>query len=182
MAEVAVFVDDAVLGRLAQVCTKRGTPTCSRLRVVEEVGRTNRLGILWLLVLAGPLGWVVLLVLSSRDVGERLTVELPFSDAAYAELVAARSLRNRALACGLAVTVALLLLTGWAQLGSAGLVLAALAGLATVAGTVLAEWRIGRGSVGVSLDASRRWVTLDGVHPDFAAACRERQLRHVADA
>ncbi len=177
-----MFVDDAVLGLLPPVCTKKGTPTGSRLRVVEEVGRSNRLGILWLLVLAGPLGWLVLLALASRDTGERLAVELPLSDAAYAELGAARSLRNRALACGVAVTLALLLLTGWAQLGTAGLVLVIGAGLATVVGTMVGEWRLGRASVGVSLDASRRWVTLDGVHPGFAGACREHRLRHVADA
>ena len=160
-----MFVDDAVLGLLPPVCTKKGTPTGSRLRVVEEVGRSNRLGILWLLVLAGPLGWLVLLALASRDTGERLAVELPLSDAAYAELGAARSL-----------------LTGWAQLGTAGLVLVIGAGLATVVGTMVGEWRLGRASVGVSLDASRRWVTLDGVHPGFAGACREHRLRHVADA
>lgn len=182
MAEVTVFVDDAVLGRLPQVCTKRGTSTGSRLRVVEEVGRSNRLGTLWLLALAGPLGWLVLLVLGSRDSGEHLAVEIPLSDAAYAELVAARRLRNWALACGLVLTVALLALTGWAQLGPSGLVLAGATGLATVVVTFVAEARIGRASVGVALDASRRWVTLDGVHPAFATACREHRANQVADA
>lgn len=182
MAEATVFVDDAVLGRLPQVCAKRGTSTGSHLRIVEEVGRSNRLGILWLLALAGPLGWLVLLVLGSRDSGEHLAVEVPLSDGAYAELVAARRLRNWALVCGLALTVVLILLTGWAQLGTSGLVLAGATGLATVVVAFVAEVRIGRASVGVALDASRRWVTLDGVHPAFAAACRERHAHQVADS
>jgi hypothetical protein len=29
--------------------------------------------------------------------------------------------------------------------------------------------------VSVSLDASRRWVTLRGVHPAFATACRDHE-------
>ena len=182
MAEVTVFVDDAVLGRLPGVCAKRATPTGSRLRVVEEVGRTGRLGILWLLALAGPLGWLVLLVLASRDTGEHLAVEVPLSDAAYDDLVGARRLRNGALVLGTALTVALLLLTAWAQLRSAGLLLVVGSALVTAAVTVVAEVRLGRASVGVSLDASRRWVTLDGVHPGFAEACRASRAQHVAGA
>jgi hypothetical protein len=32
--------------------------------------------------------------------------------------------------------------------------------------------------VGVRLDASRRWVTLSGVHPDFVTAVHEWQTRN----
>ena len=175
MAEVTVFVDEAVLGRLPRLCSKRGTPTGSRLRTVEEVGRSNRLGVLWLLVLAGPLGWIALLFLASRDAGEHLAVEVPMSDGAYDELAAAQRLRWVALASGAVALVALLLLGSWAQLQTTGVVLLATAAVATVVVVCIAERRIGRASVGVSLDASRRWVTLAGVHPDFAAACREQQ-------
>ena len=175
-----MFIDDAVLGRLPQVCAKRGTPTGSRLRVVQEVGRSNRLGVLWLLALAGPLGWVVLLVLASRDSGEHLAVEVPLSDEAYGELAAGRRLRRVAIAGGGATSVALLLLGAWARLGTAGMVLLAGAALATVVVVFVAERRIDRASVGVSLDASRRWVTLAGVDPAFAAACRDQQAGQAA--
>ncbi len=179
MAEVTVFVDDAVLGRLPQVCSKRGTVTGSRLRTVEEVGRSNRLGVLWLLALAGPLGWIVLLVLGSRDSGELLAVEVPLSDTAYDELAAAQRLRLVAALSGAAGVVALLLLSAWAQLGSSGVVLIVVAILATLVMVFVAERRIGRASFGVSLDASRRWVTLAGVHPAFVAACRDQQAERA---
>ena len=175
-----MFVDEAVLGRLPQVCSKRGTPTGSRLRSVEEVGRSTRLGVLWLLALAGPLGWIVLLVLASRDTGEHLAVEVPLSDAAYGELAAGRRLRLVASAGGIVALVALLLLSGWAQLGMPGLVLLVAAAIATLVVVFVAQRRIDRASVGVSLDASRRWVTLSGVHPAFVAACREQQADRAA--
>ena len=179
MAEVTVFVDDAVLGRLPQVCAKHGTPTGSRLRIVEEVGRSNRLGLLWLLALAGPLGWVVLIVLASRDSGEHLAVEVPLSEAAYDELTAGTRLRLAAVVGGAVAVVALFLLGAWAQLGALGLVLLVGAAVAALVAVLVAERRIGRASVGVSLDASRRWVTLTGVHPAFAAAFREQQAERT---
>ncbi|HZM43175.1 MAG TPA: hypothetical protein VFB94_28860 [Acidimicrobiales bacterium] len=59
--------------------------------------------------------------------------------------------------------------------------LGALALLATlvvcVIGALVAEWRVGQASVAVDLDASRRWVTLRGVAPEFAEAVRARQSR-----
>ncbi len=33
-----------------------------------------------------------------------------------------------------------------------------------------------RQSVGISLDGSRRWVTLSGMHPDFVQAVREQEV------
>jgi hypothetical protein len=44
-------------------------------------------------------------------------------------------------------------------------------------GALVAEWRVGPASVAVDLDASRRWVTLRGVAPEFARAVRARQSR-----
>lgn len=179
MAEVTVFVDDADLGRLPQLCAKRGTPTGSRLRTVEEVGRSNRLGVLWLLVLAGPLGWIALLFLTSRDAGEHLAVEVPLSDGAHGELAAGQRLRRVAVVGGVGAVLALWLLGAWAQLGTSGVVLLAGVAVATLVVVFIAERRIDRASIGVSLDASRRWVTLAGVHPVFVAACREQQVERA---
>jgi hypothetical protein len=39
-------------------------------------------------------------------------------------------------------------------------------------------FRFDRESVGVTLDASRRWVPLTNVHPEFAAACAAQQAAH----
>lgn len=177
MAEVTVFVDDAVCGTLPDVCAKDGVPASGRFRIEQEVGGSTRLGVLWLLVLAGPLGWIVLLLLSMRDTGERLTVALPYSVAAHDRYSAARRLRNVALAAGALGGLALLLLSTWAQLGAAGALLVGITVVATVVVAVVGEWRMGRAGVGVELDASRRWVTLTGVHPSFSAACRPARER-----
>jgi len=179
MAEVAVFVDDAVRGRLPDICTKDGVPARGRLRVVEEIGRPHRIGILWLLLFLGPVGWIVLLVLASRNSGERLAVVLPYSDAAYERFSRARTRRNLALAVGAIGGVGLVLVTAWAQLGPAGYVLAAgVVGAASVA-LMIAEYRLGAASVGVRLDASRRWVTLQSVHPAFARSYHEQQQQQA---
>lgn len=174
MAEVTVFVDDAVRGHLPAICAKDGVPADGRLRVSEEIGRSNRLGILWLLLLLGPIGWIVLVFLMSSDVGEQLKVELPFSDPAYDRIVEARRLRRWAVAIGAFGGFGLLVLTALLRLGPIGLVLTFALIIAAIAGALVAEHRLGQASVGVSLDGSRRWVTLSGVHPVFAAACQEQ--------
>jgi len=179
MAEVTVFVDDAVRGHLPGVCAKDGVATGSRLKVVEEVGQSNRLGILWLLIFTGPLGWIALAFLSGRERGEYLTVELPYSDAAYDRFVAARRSRNAAAVGGLLSGIGLLVLMFAADLGPAGILLLLVVGAITVVAVLIAEWRMGQTSVDVSLDASRRWVTLRGVHPSFAAACTGSLANHV---
>lgn len=61
-------------------------------------------------------------------------------------------------------------LPGLIWLGLAGMLFAVVAGVA-------ANWA----TVGMSLDASRRWVTLSGVHPDFVAAVRAEGARERAD-
>ncbi len=177
MADVTVFVDDAVLGRLPGVCARDGVPTTDRMRISEEVGRDNRLGILWLLFLVGPMGWIVLIFVVPRSSGEHLVVELPYSEAAHNRIVEGRRLRNTGLFMGFAVTIGLLFLTAWARLGSLGAMLI-VATVAVAAGVALrGMWRIAMASVNVELDASRRWVTLRGVHPAFAAACRDQRSR-----
>jgi hypothetical protein len=174
MAEVTVFVDDAVTGRLPDICAKDGVFASGRFRIVEEIGQSNRLGILWLLLLVGPIGWIVLLFLVARDSGEHLAVELPYSDAAYGRFAAARRLRTGGLAVCLLGTVTLLVLSAWAHLGAAGGVLTLALLIPAVVAMGVAGWRVHGASVDVGLDASRRWVTLRRVHPAFAAACQEQ--------
>ncbi len=179
MASVTVFVDDAVLGRLPGICAQDGVATTSRFRIVEEIGRSNRLGILWLLLLLGPLGWIALLVLAPRSSGEELAVEVPYSEAAYDRFVQGRRLRNGAMVGGAVAVIGLLWLTAWARLAEAGVLLIFGALVATAVAVLVGEWRMRSNLAGVSLDASRRWVTLTNVHPAFASACRDqRELQH----
>ena len=141
--------------------------------MIEEVGRSNRLGILWILLLLGPIGWIALLFLVNRDYGEQLAVELPYSDEAYDRIVEARRVRRLAVAVAALGGIGLLVLTGAARLGTIGLLLTLVVVVAAVVVVLVAESRLGQASVGVSLDGSRRWVTLTGVHPAFVAACQE---------
>ena len=87
MAAVTVFVDDAVLGRLPPVCVKDGIWTDDHLTFTQDVGGRTGLGVAWLLVLAGPLGWIGLFVIAAtRPSNEALTVTLPYSEAAHLRL------------------------------------------------------------------------------------------------
>ncbi len=171
MAQATVFVDDAVMGRLPSLCAKDGTPTTDQLVVHSYVGGGNGIGIGWLLLLAGPLGWLGLFVVAlARRPADVLTVRLPFSEAAHQRIVAARrGCRVASLATLASVVLALIGLTRHSFDGR--LFAAAVAVLFLVAVTRwVMEWRRMRSaSVDVSLDASRRWVTLSGVHPTFAA-------------
>src|SRR5687767_10420348 len=112
MASVTVFVDDAVRGELPRMCARDGVPTRDALSRHEEIGSRSGLGVAWLLLLAGPLGWLGLLViaLSKSGRGEHLHVELPMSDGAYQRLRQARRLRDRSLWTFLLATAASLLL------------------------------------------------------------------------
>src|SRR5690606_18299 len=101
MAAVTVFVDRAVQGDFPRVCVIDGIDTADTLTVHREIGGGESLGLAWLLLLAGPLGWLGLLVVASYRSGraEVLTIRLPYSAAAYARLQAAR--RQRRIGWGL---------------------------------------------------------------------------------
>ena len=193
MAAVRVFVDDAVLGRFPPVCAKTGMPSDGRLAVTTTVGASGRVSAPWLilLVLLGPIGWVALAVLAVAlpDRTERLTVEVPWTTAADERLRAART--RRTLMYGIVATGIVGLVAAFAlpvgPVGGSGaqlvsrLVLGALA-VALVGGFVAAlaaERAVGRATIDVELDGSRRWVTLYGVHPGFVAAVQPRP--HAAD-
>jgi hypothetical protein len=182
---VTVFVDDAVLGRLPPVCVKDGIGTGDRLTFTQDVdagGRTG-LGVAWLLLLAGPLGWIGLLVIAAtRRSAETLTVTLPYCEAAHVRMQRAlRALRRAAVVLCVALVVAFLALlprtTGF-RLMAVGLAVVACGALVRV---IVESVRLNRAMVHIGLDASRRWVTIWGVHPVFLAAVeRERHSSYAA--
>jgi hypothetical protein len=190
MADAQVFVDDAVRGTLPEVCAKDGVPTTDQLRFSSELGGSTGLGVAWLLVLAGPLGWlglVVIALLRSGSRSETLTVQLPLSEPAYSRIRALR--RRRSIATGTALAGVVLGLWALASHDAAsgdaflwqavGLTGAALA-VASLIALAVADHQLTGATVSIDLDASRRWVTLRRVHPAFAAACRahEQQRDH----
>jgi succinate dehydrogenase hydrophobic anchor subunit len=189
---VTVFVDDAVTGNLPAVCAKSGAPMEGLMTIRTELGAATRLGVLWLLVLAGPLGWLALVALYRvlSNGREMLTVQLPWTEGAKAKYDEAVTYRRTAVvgAAVLAVaSVAALLYAEpdprkWFAFAPAGFV--AVVVLAVVAGATIAainaNSQVEETTVQVTLDASRRWVTLKDVHPNFAEAVEQsRRGRHT---
>lgn len=187
MSEVNVFVDDAVTGTLPLVCAKHGVATGDRVRIAAPVGDGAGLGVAWLLVLAGPLGWLALLVLGARaGRSEVVTVEVPMSEPAYQELLRARRQGRGAAALSwtaIGAGIVLGYLGAWAdeRWFPLGVLVAAIALGGAVAWS-LATQRTREATVGVELDGSRRWVTLSRVHPNFVAACTSRRGGRVGDS
>ena len=182
VATVEVFVDDAVRGRLPHICVKTGVTADGRLRVEQERGG---LGFAGLLVFLGPLGWIVLaMLIGGALVGgagrrEVLTVRLPYSEAAVDHEIAIRRLRLRSAAVGAGALLVAVALGATGHMTPGRLDLCALVTAVAALFSAAQHVRLVRLRVGVELDASRRWVTLAGVHPDFARAVEHQ---HASDA
>ena len=179
MADVKVFVDDAVTGRLPDVCARDGVIAHGRLVCTTSVGGSTFAGVLWiLLLLAGPIGWIVAAVLASRG-GEELSVELPYSDEAYERMRAHRRLRNVGLLVLCLGFAGMFVLDAQFPLSDLGWAFAALVPIGGLATYVVARFRLWQERIGITLDGSRRWVTLSNVHPSFARACDDVQRRRL---
>jgi hypothetical protein len=133
------------------------------------------------LVLAGPLGWLGLIVIAStRRSGGDLTVTLPFSEEAHQRLVRPR--KDRWFFAVATVAFVVVSLVSFYQQSFydqslARILVGVVAGIVTVfslVGWMTANARLRKGGIGVDLDASGRWVTLTGVHPFAEAALQER--------
>jgi hypothetical protein len=176
MAAVEVWVDDAVRGDLPGICVQTGAPADGLVRVVQERGS---LGLGWLLVFLGPIGWIVLLVLLATSRREQFTVRLPYARGAWERERRLGRQRNVGVLVSAALFVAALL--GVAPFPRAFWSVATLAAaVATIAVAIVVRCS----EVDVELDASRRWVSLRHVHPAFADAVarrdRERASRVVS--
>jgi len=163
-----VFVDDFVSGRLPAICVVTGQPTADRITRTAVVDGPSPA---WaLLILLGPIGWLALLVIIATARRTILSGELPMSEAAY-EAARHRD-RLRWAFVGGTVVLALVILVSLRSLaiGGAGLVLLSVAAAAL---TWMAADR--RSWPRISLDASRRWVAVTNVHPEFAGAATDRR-------
>jgi hypothetical protein len=175
VATVTIFVDDAVLGRLAPVCVKDGVWTDDRLTFTQDVGGRTGLGVAWLLLLAGPLGWIGLFVIAAtRQNNELLTVTLPYCEAAHLRMRRTQRARSQAMlvlmGALVAAFVSLLFRTTDSRLLALGLATVVAGALIRV---IVESVRINKATVRLSLDASRRWVTLSGVHANFEEAMHQ---------
>jgi asparagine N-glycosylation enzyme membrane subunit Stt3 len=162
VAEVTVFIDDAVLGSFPSLCVKEGIPTSDRLEWRESVGSFGTAG---RFLLFGPIGWL----LGARR--QYVTAKLPFCEFAYRRLRVAQ--RMLTIWITFAVIAALLSLAALAVHSRPSLVVAATLGLGALGATVKAvieKWRLHYLTVRLELDGSRRWLTISGVHPAFVQA------------
>jgi hypothetical protein len=174
MAVATVFVDDVVFGRVPSVCVKSGVPAD---RWVADRADVGRLGATWVLLFFGPPGWVIFVLLALFD-RERLRVVLPYSNQVVDSIRRLRRLRNGLAAASGVVLVAFAVPLSSGSMasdaaGSLGLVLVVASMLAALA----VQTRLEQYRIGVSLDASRRWVTLRGVSETFAEHVRAAQVR-----
>jgi hypothetical protein len=169
MAAAVIFVDDAIRGDLPLVCAKTGAPADLKVRMRQAVGGGIP-GWVWFLFF-GPLGLGALLLAALFSPGsEYLTVRIPETEASFARERHMERCRLVALGAGAFVLVYGALRPGMFPL--TWLVLGAACFLAAGALT----WMLWRQSIGVSIDVTRRWVTLTNVHPAFAEAVELRRL------
>lgn len=163
MAAVSIFVDDAVLGRLPMVCARTGRPADYQVRTVQAVGGLP--GAAFLLLFLGPPGWALLVAFMLLGPGrESITVRLPLTEASYEW---ERQMRRFTWSAALMGLACLGLAVFFAE--QTPLLWLVLAGSCLVAAAILHAMVYFK-AIGISLDGSRRWVTLTGVHPDFARA------------
>lgn len=155
-----MFIDDAVWGDLPKVCVRSGIPTSDLVIMTRPVGGMGAGA--WLLLLLGPFGWLALAILGSLGTGrEQLTIQLPYSLEVRSADRPVRDFRRLA-----GVVAAIALAAIFVRPGPVwGIILITSVILVAVASFVL-NWR----GVDVDLDASRRWVTLGNVHPEFVRA------------
>lgn len=181
MAAVTVFIDDAVRGNLPGICAKSAEPTTRHMTITEDM--SGSLGALWLAVLFGPVGWLVLVLVALSRRRSNLTVRLPYSTqvlgwytSAVREMYWCIGGTVAALGLCVAASVAIPIVDGSTAWIAAMAVL-----VVGVVATAVCRWRALRLLVGLTLDASGRWVTLHDVHPVFAEACTAAERRYAAD-
>jgi hypothetical protein len=182
MAEVAVFAEDAMVGCLPGICVRDGIPTDDRLpvRATPDVG-SGGLGLAWLLILLGPIGWAALVVVAlARRPRGGIVVHVPYSPAATRRLLRTRRIERGAVVTvvGLMVVEIAVLLADppWTEVATTLLVVVIALAAAT---TVVSALQLVPLEVRARLDASRRWVTLTNVGPSFAFAAWEQSRSHT---
>lgn len=173
MATVRLRIDDFEDGVLPGLCAGTGV-TADRNYVVRATSRAP--GWVWLALLAGP-GGVLLVLLLSGVFRKSTTGYLPYADA-YQD----RMRSGIRVAGGLAGAGAAAAVAGSALLGGPyrGLGFFFLVGGLLAASVGVFLWFNPHGSVGLTLDSTVRWVELDNASPAFVRAYEEQEARRRA--
>lgn len=177
MSAATVFVDDAVQGHLPLTCVRTGQPAEGLHRIHKAIGGAS--GWLWLLIFLGPFGWFFLIAaLVFSGSSRQLLVRLPYShDALNRER---REFRSAVVAgvvmaaSGVAMVVALMGPSPRSQVRETIIYLLITATVCAAIATFTLAIRYSVHRPGIELDASGRWVTLHGVHRNFADAVAVR--------
>ena len=168
---VTVSADRAVLGQFPPICVRTGACADGFVTVESKVGGPSAWALL--LLLLGPIGWIVLLGIALAMRGETFAIHLPYHASAW-ESIRRTSIVGYAL-LGLGVVA----LAGGMLMGQErnAIVGAIVLGAVGVLVSATAKSMLPR----IRLDATRRWVTIGDVHPAFADAARAREPAHPAN-
>jgi hypothetical protein len=158
---VRVRLDDALIGRLPPVCAMTGERADGYAPMVVP----KTLGIAWLLVLAGPIGWALLIGLYPR-LRTRYEIHVPMSERAFDRWITER---RRQVWCTWLGFVFLVAGVAVRWLGPVA-ALIALSGVLLLGLASRAHWRIPWLQPSLTADARGRWVTMRGVHKRFVTA------------
>jgi hypothetical protein len=158
---VRVRLDDALVGRLPPVCAMTGDRADGYAPMVVP----KSLGLAWLLLLAGPVGWAVLAGLYPR-LRTRYEIHVPMSERAFDRWMTER---RRQLWC---TWIGAVLLVGAFAIRGVGPVaaLVGVGGLLLLGMASRAHWRIPWLQPSLTADARGRGVTMRGVHERFVTA------------
>ena len=173
MATVRLRIDDFEDGVVPAICAGSGAPA-DRNYVVRASSRAP--GWVWLALLGGP-GGLLLALLLSGVFRKSTSGYLPYRDA-YQDRMRARIRTAGAVGvAGVGVAIA-----GFALLGGTwgGLGLVFFVGGLLAASIGAFFWFNPPGSVGVTLDATTRWVELDNASPAFVQAYEQPEARRRA--
>ncbi|HEX7094632.1 MAG TPA: hypothetical protein VF183_02030 [Acidimicrobiales bacterium] len=160
-SHVTVPLDDARVGRLPRVCVTTGERADGYAPMIVP----RRLGVAWLLLLAGPIGVAVLVALYPR-LRTRDVVRIPMSAGAFDRW---QTERLRRLWCGWLGAMGIPVAFALRALGPLALVVA-LASAVLLATALRAHWRIPWLQPSMSADPRGVRLTMLGVHERFAAA------------
>jgi hypothetical protein len=171
VAKALIAADRAVTGDLPAVCVRTGERADGYVSIESRAGGPSP----WvaLLVLLGPIGVVVLLGIALGAPGERYTVRLPYHEPAWASIRRIGTMGNVLLGAA-AVTLGAGFLMAQERLGIIAAVVVGVTGLVV---RIVSKSMLPR----LHLDATRRWVTLSGVHPAFAEAISIGETRRSVD-
>jgi len=171
-----VPVDDFVVGDLPMICVDTGAPADGMVDFETDDSRFQW----WMIILVffGPVGWILIALIYGLSRGPgRVGGVLPMTRGALERHNQMAKISGRAWLVPIAGVVSGALISmvstsHWTDvLGAVLTVIGLLGGFAAL---VVMAFLTNKTRVSAELDATRRWIELRNVHPDFAAAVNRK--------